>query len=1100
MTPDDILDGTSEPPRTPTGRWREVSAIVDAALELPKEARSAYVAHESASPAVRKEVEKLLVACERADGFLGDPATVFAAPLIQVSDARHRREEAAIMQHLSDALADRYAIEREVGHGGMALVYLARDVRHHREVAIKVLRPDLTAALGAERFLREIHTVAGLAHPQILPLLDSGDAGGLLYYVMPFVHGESLRDRLEREPQLPVADALQIARDVAGALDYAHRQNVLHRDLKPENVLLVDTQAFVADFGIACAITRATGDAPGDARAIRLTATGLSLGTPAYMSPEQALGTGTLDGRSDIYALGCLLYEMLAGQPPFTGPTAESVIRQHALVPAPALSVMREGVSSAVAAVVARALSKSPADRFATMAEFARALAAATARKERRSSPVSVPVQSSRRLAARALALVVLPLLLASGVGWAMWSSMHNGVADDLPLAATSPMRVAVFPFGVHASRESQFVGEAAMDLMSSAIDGQGELRRVDPRALMSRLRRDDVDMRDIDLEEAQRISRRFGAGRYVLGTATVVGGRVHLVASLYDVARTEPLASADRDRPLDELSSLVTDVTRTLFAAQPIGTGGRLTNIEAAQAANPEADRAYFAGEALLRRGEYDSAAVPLRRAVAADSTFALAWYRLALALDLPGYDAMPSIDRAMLHRDRLSPRDRLLVDAYHAFIHGDGARAERHALAALGDYPDHVEALTLLGAIRSWHGWQWGRSIIEAREPLERALVLDPSHLEAMHELYRIARFERRYLLADSIRLRTFVSDPPVSPSFEIAFGRGDPSARSELLAQLRVGPDGNISVAAEIIAAYSDDLDGAREVASMLVDSSRHSRAARAEGELLVALIELAAGRRAAAREAFTRPGRADPSAMLVYRAMFAVIPALWYSPDELRDIRDSLLHWTPGGPVMRERSWLQLPAELYPSIRMYLLGLVSARLGDRQAANEYATLLERARVPSDSAALLNDLALEIRAVDLAQAGDTARALATLARQSLTIRWKYQARDALHRRPIGRFLRAEMLFNLGRYEEALGWYDGVAEFGRPGFVLLAPTYWRMGEIHERLGNRERAIEYYSRFVARWRTADRNLRDGASLVRHRLFQRPQSGERNGR
>jgi tetratricopeptide (TPR) repeat protein len=236
------------------------------------------------------------------------------------------------------------------------------------------------------------------------------------------------------------------------------------------------------------------------------------------------------------------------------------------------------------------------------------------------------------------------------------------------------------------------------------------------------------------------------------------------------------------------------------------------------------------------------------------------------------------------------------------------------------------------------------------------------------------------------------------------------------------------------------------------------------------------------------------------MLVYRAMVAVIPSLRYSPDELRDIRDSLLHWTPGDPVMRTRSWLQLPAELYPSIRMYLLGLVSARLGDRQAANGYATQLERARVPSDSAALLNDLALEIRAVDRAQAGDTAGALATLERQSLTIRWKYQARDALHRRPIGRFLRAEMLFNLGRYEEALGWYDGVAEFGRPGFVLLAPAYRRMGAIHERLGNRDRAIEYYSRFVARWRAADRDLQYPASMARRRLSQLSDRMERTTR
>src|SRR3954447_9977728 len=219
---------------------------------------------------------------------------------------------------LAAALADRYRIERELGQGGMATVYLAQDLRHHRQVAIKLMRPELSAVIGAERFLSEIRTTANLQHPHILPLFDSGEADGVLYYAMPFVEGESLRDRLTREKQLPVGDAIRIASEVAGGLDHAPRRGVIHRDIKPENILLHDGSALVADFGIALAASKAGGT--------RITETGMSLGTPHYRSPEQAMGEREITARSDVYALGAVLYEMLTGEPPFTGATAQAVV------------------------------------------------------------------------------------------------------------------------------------------------------------------------------------------------------------------------------------------------------------------------------------------------------------------------------------------------------------------------------------------------------------------------------------------------------------------------------------------------------------------------------------------------------------------------------------------------------------------------------------------------------------------------------------------------------------------------------------------------------------------------------------------------------
>jgi eukaryotic-like serine/threonine-protein kinase len=268
---------------------------------------------------------------------------------------------------LRGALSDRYRIERELGAGGMATVYLAEDLKHHRQVAIKVLRPELAAVIGAERFLAEIKTTANLQHPHILPLFDSGEADSFLFYVMPYVEGISLRDRLTHEKQLPVAEAVRIAGEVAAALDYAHRHGVIHRDIKPENVMLHDGAALVADFGIALAASKAGGG--------RMTETGMSLGTPTYMSPEQAMGERELDARSDVYALGCVTYEMLIGEPPFTGPTAQAIVAKVMTAEPAEMTSLRKTIPGHVADAVHTALQKLPADRFESAKEFAEALA-----------------------------------------------------------------------------------------------------------------------------------------------------------------------------------------------------------------------------------------------------------------------------------------------------------------------------------------------------------------------------------------------------------------------------------------------------------------------------------------------------------------------------------------------------------------------------------------------------------------------------------------------------------------------------------------------------------------------------------------------------
>ena len=291
-----------------------------------------------------------------------------------------------MLDRITAGLADRYPVEREIGRGGMATVYLAHDVKHQRQVAIKVLSVELAAVIGAGRFLREIQLAAKLNHPHILPLYDSGQADGLLFYVMPFITGESLRDRLVRDKQLPIAEAVRLTAKIATALDYAHRHDVVHRDIKPENILLHEGEPLISDFGIALAVSEAGGE--------RLTGTGLSIGTPYYMSPEQATGDRQLDARTDIYSLGCVLFEMLAGEPPHTGPTAQAVLARILTEAPRELRKVRPSASASLEQILAKSLSRLPADRYSTAAAFAEALAGADP-VEGRSAPTELYLPAS---------------------------------------------------------------------------------------------------------------------------------------------------------------------------------------------------------------------------------------------------------------------------------------------------------------------------------------------------------------------------------------------------------------------------------------------------------------------------------------------------------------------------------------------------------------------------------------------------------------------------------------------------------------------------------------------------------------------------------
>ena len=435
---------TARSPMSPE-RWRVIDAILRASLSCEATQRDAFVAQACGDDEdLRHEVASLLAVHDRAGEFLNRPAVEILAREIAPP---------SLVGRLSTALAGRYQIEREIGRGGMATVHLALDLRHHRRVAIKVLREELAAAVGAERFLEEIRVTASLQHPHILPLFDSGSAEGLVWYVMPFVEGETLRSRLARERRLPVEDALQLVREMADALDYAHRHGIVHRDVKPENVLLQSGHALVADFGIALALEHAG--------AGRLTRTGITLGTPSYMAPEQAAGDRPIDARTDVYALGAVLHEMLAGESPLEAASHYEMRRRAMDEPVAELAARRADVSPSLDAAVRRALAREPDDRFPSAGAFAAALAT-------HAVPLAVPIRG-RMVPARA-ALYAASIVLAVGLvgGWVL---ARTPFVERLP--STVPEAIAQ-PIASDGQRDPA----NADDLSLTVVDRSGRLLR----------------------------------------------------------------------------------------------------------------------------------------------------------------------------------------------------------------------------------------------------------------------------------------------------------------------------------------------------------------------------------------------------------------------------------------------------------------------------------------------------------------------------------------------------------------------------------------------------------------------------------------------
>jgi serine/threonine-protein kinase len=587
----------------------------------------------------------------------------------------------------------------------MATVYLARDLPHDRPVALKMLRPELSGAVGTDRFLREISIAARLQHPNILPLFDSGTTvlgGGEArsFYVMPYVAGESLRARLQRETQLGLEEAIGICRHVAAALDYAHAQGIVHRDIKPENILLDADRAVVADFGVATALDAAGGE--------KLTQTGLSLGTPAYMSPEQATAR-RVDARSDVYSLACVVYEMLVGDPPFLGASPRAVMARHALDPVPSVRTARPEIPDHLEAALRRGLAKIPGDRFASAGEFADAVAG--------SGPVvgaSAPARTRRWRFAAALGLGGLGLI-------ALWHWR------PIPHQPTEPRRVAVLPFDVSAAApDLAWLGDGMVDLFSIQLSGDTALKVADPRAVLgawyrARARGDTTGAADA------RLARRIGAGRVVEGTVVGSPARLVLSASIRPVGEHQPGPRVTVTGSADSLPVLVDRLTAQLVGIDAGVDRQRLPSLISTSLA---AVRAFAKGRAEYRRGHLEEAARYFHEATVLDSTFALAALELKRVSGWIGWDeGMARGDRlAWLGRARLRPADRTRLEG--ANIPGATAPAmfaRRDAMMAA--YPDEPDTWYDFGdTYFHWSMLAGQDSALEkARDAFQRGWTID-------------------------------------------------------------------------------------------------------------------------------------------------------------------------------------------------------------------------------------------------------------------------------------------------------------------------------------------------------------------------------------
>ena len=935
--------------------------------------------------------------------------------------------------HAEPPLAGRYQIQSELGRGGMATVYLARDTKHDRLVALKMLRPEIAAAIGTERFLREIEITSRLAHPHIVPLYDSGIVPpGVTYsgpyYAMPYVQGESLRARLQREAQLPISEALGIARQVADALDHAHQHHIVHRDIKPENILLAGSHAMVADFGIARALEAAGGE--------RLTATGLAVGSPFYASPEQGAGDSTrTDRRSDVYSLGCVVFEMLSGQPPFTGRTAQAILARHAVDPVPPLRSVRPTVPASVERVVSKALAKVPADRWGTPGEFARALETSDGDSGR--------TDAKRRLFKGTL--LITTALLALVAGYLMLASTRGGVSRTLLSSGVLRERERILVADFDARGDDTVL--AGTVTMALRIDlSQSPAVAILPSSqvtdVLNRMQR--PARTRIDATMAREIGIREGIKAVITGQLASAGTGHVMSAELVTAESGEVLAAARESvadssdlipavgRLSKQLRERIGEPLRSLQARPPLA---RVTT------RSLEALRKYaLAVRTREREGNDDRAIALLDEAIAIDTGFAMAYQARAMfmASRFSEYDrTIEMFKKALARSDRLPERERNLTRAaYHSYMYEpDQAIAAYRSL--LDVYPEDVTALRGLG--------------------LEYAGQRDYARAESLF---------RRAGEIDSLTGNLY----SMLSGTQVDLGKWDDARTTLKLGSRRLPDHPRILWTQAMLEASQGRLEAGAARARVLLE--RHGEVPVWRGQALELLAQVAAVRgRLREAEAHWRDAieaSVDTNVPYLYTQNIAHLYS-WHRNEPRRGEQELniLMRRHPLSAVrLRDRPYLRLS-----------VGYSSAGRPDRARAllDDFVHLIvpgERRMRESIHRWARGYLALAegryADAVSEFRQGDRGPCGASCGLGELGIAYD----------------------RLGEADSAIAAYERYLE--RPSMIridwdahLLARTYERLGELYRDKGNRERAVEYYSKFIGLWKDCDPELQPRVAAAR---------------
>jgi tetratricopeptide (TPR) repeat protein len=699
----------------------------------------------------------------------------------------------------------------------------------------------------------------------------------------------------------------------------------------------------------------------------------------------------------------------------------------------------------------------------------------------------------SKRWPAGLAAAAAVALLLA-GVWFTVGRDWVGGQGTATPALPRVESAVAVLPFTAQTSPAFGYLREGMVSLLSTKLDGAGDLRSVDPRTLLRFVGEDDATV--ADPAAAGAVADRFGAGYFIMGDLVEAGGRIQLAAALYDrddIVR--PVGEGSVEGDVDRLFELVDELAARLLSGMSGGPAARVRRIAAVTTSSLPALKSFFEGEELFRRAQFGAAVEAFSDAVAADSTFALAWYRLSLTAEWNLQDdlAREAAEQAVRYDERLAERDRRMLEAFVVRRRGANREAEQMYRSILGTYPDEMEAWLDLAEVLFHAAPLHGKSFTGSREALERVLAFDPNHSTALIHLSRVAAYEGNRVELDSLVDAFMRLNPEPERTLELealrAFALRDSASIEATMTRLARAEDPGVALAVWAAAVYAQNLSGAQRIAALLTAEHR-SPEARRLGFAWLAHAALAAGKWRDAQKQLDRLEELDSGTALEYRALLSNIPFVPVRDAEVEGLLAELEELDPASVAVSDNPSVTFTAHdrLHPLIRLYLLGITNARLGRGAEAERYAARMPQVELPRIAGSLDRDLAHSIRARVLIEGGDTTAALAELGKAEMHTWYGQTLASPFYCKVFERFTRAEILLALDRPREALGWYANLVETSVFELPYLASAHLRRAEIHESLGELERAMEHYARFIELWRDADPELQSRVEAARQRL------------